>query len=147
MLHAREMNDMTKTRRAEVQRLLKERQRQIQQDVQLRMRDGRAGRAVDRGDIGDFSEAASQEEFDFAILERKAESLHRVDEALGRIEKGEFGECLECHAEISEERLRALPFAVRCTACEARREQENAARRSSSWQDAAPAFARVSGSY
>lgn len=137
---------MTNIRRAELQRLLKDRQRQIQQDVRSRMRDGRAGRPTEGGDIGDYSEAASQEEFDFAILERKAEALNRVDQALGRMEKGESGECLECHAEIPEQRLRALPFAVRCTACEARREQENA-RRPSRWQDVPAVFARVPSSY
>lgn len=138
---------MTNKQRAELQQLLKDRRRHIQRDVRIRMRDSRAGGPTAAGDIGDFSEAASQEEFDFAILERKAEALTRVDEALGLIEKGRSGECLDCHAEIPELRLRALPFAVRCTACEARREQEKAARRSSSWPDGSAAFARVSGGY
>ena len=42
----------------------------------------------------------------------------RIDDALVRLDAGQYGSCLECAREISERRLRALPFAVRCQACE-----------------------------
>ena len=42
--------------------------------------------------------------------------------ALRRLEEGTFGYCFECGEEISERRLRALPFAVRCKDCEEARE-------------------------
>jgi DnaK suppressor protein len=60
---------------------------------------------------------------DFALIQMKAETLARVDEALARLDAGSYGRCFECGGEISEKRLRALPFAGRCTACEERREQ------------------------
>ena len=41
-----------------------------------------------------------------------------------RLDAGKYGSCLECAREISERRLRALPFAVRCQACEDCREQD-----------------------
>jgi DnaK suppressor protein len=47
----------------------------------------------------------------------------RIDEALVRLDAGEYGSCRECGSGIAEQRLRALPFAVRCQACEERREQ------------------------
>ncbi|MEO8481511.1 MAG: TraR/DksA C4-type zinc finger protein, partial [Acidobacteriota bacterium] len=34
------------------------------------------------------------------------------------LHEGAYGDCIECLAPIDELRLRALPFAVRCTACE-----------------------------
>jgi DnaK suppressor protein len=115
---------MTTGRRAELARLLEDRRRQIHQDMQSRMREGRA-RPTEVGDIGDSSEAGNQDAIGFALLQRKAEAIGRVDEALGRIDAGEYGNCLECHVEISEQRLRALPFAVRCTTCEDLHEQDD----------------------
>jgi RNA polymerase-binding transcription factor DksA len=55
----------------------------------------------------------------------RVETLLRIDEALVRLDAGEYGSCFECAGEISERRLRALPFAVRCRACEERREEEH----------------------
>jgi DnaK suppressor protein len=60
----------------------------------------------------------------------KAETLTRIDEALVLLDAGEYGSCVDCDDEIAERRLRALPFAVRCQACEERREvQQGQARR------------------
>ena len=137
---------MTNTRRAELGQLLEDRRRLILQDVQNRKRDGRAGRGVEVGDVGEISEAGAQEDIDFALLRSKSEALGRLDQALGRIEAGEYGECLVCHVEISEQRLRALPFAVRCTRCEALHEQDQArTRRPSQSQDSPSVLARVAG--
>jgi DnaK suppressor protein len=144
---AGDRNDMTSKRRAELARLLEDRRQRILQDMQSRRRDGRAGRSAEVGDIVDDSEAGTQDAIDFALLQGKAEALGRLDEALGRIEAGEYGQCLECHVEISEQRLRALPFAVRCTTCEARHEQDDAReRRPARRHDAPSDFSRV-GSY
>ena len=52
----------------------------------------------------------------------KSETLHKIEEALARLEQGNYGYCFECGDEISEKRLRALPFAVRCKDCEEARE-------------------------
>jgi DnaK suppressor protein len=137
---------MTNMRRAELGQLLEDRRRQVQAEVQSRMRDGRAGRTAGVGDIGEISEAGTQEDIDFALLQSKAEALGRLDEAIGRIEAGEYGECMVCHVEISEQRLRALPFAVRCTRCEELRELDEArARRPTQSQEAPSVLARMAG--
>jgi DnaK suppressor protein len=52
--------------------------------------------------------------------------LRRVEEALGQLDAGTYGRCFQCGVEISETRLLALPFAVRCKTCEERREQVHA---------------------
>jgi DnaK suppressor protein len=145
MLFHGEANDMTKMRRAELGRLLEEYRHRMRQDVQSRVRDRRTGRTVEVGDIGEISEAGSQEDIDFALLQSKAEVLRRLDDALDRIKTGEYGECVVCYVEISEERLRVLPFAVRCTGCEERYEQEMA-RACRPTREASFVFARVAGS-
>jgi len=48
--------------------------------------------------------------------------------ALTRLDAGKYGYCFDCAQEISEQRLRALPFAARCQSCEERREEKEAAR-------------------
>ena len=53
----------------------------------------------------------------------KEDALRRVREALVRLDAGEYGYCAECEGEISEKRLQALPFAIRCAACEASHER------------------------
>ena len=114
---------MTKMRRQELGQLLENRRVQIQQDVQSRMRDGRAGRSADVSDIGETSEAGSQADIDFSVLQKQVEALGRVDEALARIDEGAYGSCVDCHDNIPEQRLKALPFAARCKSCEEKREQ------------------------
>lgn len=45
------------------------------------------------------------------------EKLKDVNEALEKIEKGEYGKCSECGAMISEDRLNVLPEARTCDIC------------------------------
>jgi DnaK suppressor protein len=73
-------------------------------------------------DAVESSEADIQEDIEFALIQMKAETLQKINEALGRLEEGAYGYCFECGEEISERRLRALPFAVRCKDCEEARE-------------------------
>ncbi len=68
------------------------------------------------------SDARSNRDIELAMLQIKTETLARVEEALVRLDAGAYGRCFACAAEISATRLRALPFAVRCTKCEERRE-------------------------
>ena len=73
-------------------------------------------------DQGETSEVDIQEDIEFALIQMKAETLNKINEALSRLEEGTYGRCFECGDEIAEQRLRALPFAVRCKDCEEARE-------------------------
>jgi DnaK suppressor protein len=103
--------------------MLRERRRQLQNEVQRRMRDGRTDRPTEVRDDLEHSGADIQGDIEFSLLQMTAETLTRIDAALVRLDAGKYGSCFECAGEISEARLRALPFAVRCQACEERREQ------------------------
>lgn len=54
--------------------------------------------------------------------------LRMINEALLRLDSGEFGTCLACEGTIPAKRLRAVPWAEYCIACQdsiaAEREQE-----------------------
>jgi DnaK suppressor protein len=112
----------------ELKGILEERRREIMSEVQGRMRDVRAEGTGDPGqgvlDAAESSELDIQDEIEFALIQMKAETLNKIDEALRRLEEATYGYCFECGEEISERRLRALPFAVRCQSCEERREQD-----------------------
>ena len=69
-------------------------------------------------DEGESSEVDIQEDIEFALIQMKAETLNKIDAALRRLNEDTYGVCFECGAEIAEQRLRALPFAVRCKDCE-----------------------------
>src|SRR5688500_2068342 len=116
----------TAARYEELKRMLVERQREIMNEVQGKIRDVRAD-AADKDhevmDPGETSEVDIQEDIEFALIQMKAETLNKINEALSRLEDGSYGNCFECGEEIAQPRLRALPFAVRCKDCrsEARR--------------------------
>jgi DnaK suppressor protein len=113
-----------KNRYNELKKMLEDRRRELVNEVQGRMRDVRSDGNKDRDvlDQGESSEVDIQEDIEFALIQMKSETLNKVDAALRRLEDGTYGDCFECGEEISEARLRALPFAVRCKDCEEARE-------------------------
>ena len=115
----------TAARYEELKRMLVERQREIMNEVQGKIRDVRAEGADKTHEIqdpGETSEVDIQEDIEFALIQMKAETLNKINEALARLEEGTYGYCFECAEEIAQPRLRALPFAVRCKDCEEARE-------------------------
>ena len=116
------MADVT-VRHADLRQMLSERRRRIQDDVLSRMRHGRADRSNDVADTLERSDADIQEGIEFSLLQMRAETLTQIDDALLRLDAGQYGSCFECESEIAAGRLRALPFAVRCQLCEERRER------------------------
>ena len=110
-------------RNADLRQMLSGRRREMRDDVQSRIRHGRTDQPNDVRDSVDVSDADIQGDIELAVLQMRAEALSRIDVALFRLDAGEYGVCVDCHGEITERRLRALPFAVRCQACEEKREQ------------------------
>ncbi len=110
----------------DLKRMLEDRRQDVLNQVQERIRGQREesawGKANEVRDEGESSEADIQEDIEFALIQMKAETLNKINEALNRLEEGAYGFCFDCGDEISEQRLRALPFAVRCKECEEARE-------------------------
>jgi len=94
-------------------------------------------------------EERSMEDFvlgmDFALMEMESETLRQIDEALLRLDEGNYGACSECDESISEMRLKALPFAILCRDCQEQAEESEAARNarpSRFFEDAPPVSPR-----
>lgn len=122
---------MTETtqRSADLRQMLHDRRREMESDVQGRLRDGRATRAREVRDQLDDSDSNNQGDIDLALLQMQATIVSRIDEALARLDAGRYGVCVECGRGIAARRLRALPFAVRCQPCEERHEAQGHGRR------------------
>lgn len=103
--------------------MLVERRRALQEEIDERIKAGRAGRNAEGGDMLDSTAADVQGDIALSLVQMHAETIARVNHALVRLDAGQYGLCTECGDEISVQRLNALPFAVRCQSCEHTREQ------------------------
>jgi YteA family regulatory protein len=61
---------------------------------------------------------------DLGLQDAKRLLRAKIDEALERIDRGDYGSCMVCGEEIPLARLEALPYAVNCLACQERLEKE-----------------------
>ena len=57
-------------------------------------------------------------EFNLGLASNDREVLYKVDEALVRIEDGNYGTCSECKKAIPVARLKAIPYAQTCMKCQ-----------------------------
>src|SRR5260370_28365005 len=118
---------MSRSRYTDLKQMLEGRRREIQAEVQGKMRGVReegswGGKLNEVLDAVESAEADIQEELEFALVQMKSETLNKVNDALVRLEQGSYGNCFEFGEETAETRLRALPFAVLCNDCEESKE-------------------------
>jgi RNA polymerase-binding protein DksA len=118
------VTSLSSTDLARLHALLKERRAHVCGEVQDRLhRHGLtthddAALPNRREDTDDEAAAEAATRMDIAGVSRDAEELASIDLALGRVESGEYGECLECGEPIALQRLFANPAATRCAECQ-----------------------------
>ncbi len=71
------------------------------------------------GDIYDQASNERDRELLLLLGDREREKIRHIDEALTRLEEGEYGICEDCEEEIPLGRLKAMPFARLCVKCKA----------------------------
>ncbi len=69
------------------------------------------------GDIYDQASSERDRELGLLLNDRERQKLHNIDEALLRIDEGEYGLCEECDEDIPIGRLKVLPFTRHCVKC------------------------------
>ena len=74
-------------------------------------------------DDGDWSVIDLSEDVSLRQLSTHRQNLQKIDVALRKLDEGSYGSCEDCGEEISEERLKILPFAIYCIDCQEKREQ------------------------
>ena len=76
------------------------------------------------GDLVDAALDAVQGEVSSQLVEVESRELTRIEHALERMEKGEYGQCEYCGCNIPMARLTALPYASFCIKCQREAERE-----------------------
>jgi DnaK suppressor protein len=61
------------------------------------------------------------------LLSISAHTVQSIEDALLRVKVGTYGRCDDCGGEIPLPRMRALPFAQTCVACQERRDEAKGA--------------------
>ena len=124
---------MTKERQIRLNEMLEEHKQRLQGTRRARIDEVPAphhdGKLPEGLNPADASAADLEQTCGVALLELASQSLVRVDQALARLEDGEYGVCSDCDTPIAAKRLEALPFAVRCRECEELHESREHARR------------------
>jgi DnaK suppressor protein len=69
------------------------------------------------GDKVDQAIASLEREDTSMHLQAEISELHEIQDALKRIEHGDYGTCESCRKPIGAARLQALPFATLCLKC------------------------------
>jgi len=69
------------------------------------------------GDIYDQASSERDRELGLLLGDREREKIHSIDEALLRINEGDYGICEECDEDIPLGRLKAMPFTRHCVKC------------------------------
>lgn len=79
-------------------------------------------------DFVDQASIESDRDLNYRIKERESRLISKIQDALDRIESGEFGICEECGEEISEKRIMARPVTTLCISCKTKQEAMEKAR-------------------
>jgi DnaK suppressor protein len=114
--------------RALLQQVLQMRQHELDRRVALQpsgaSRSERA-REVLQQDGDDAPQRDSDRDVDMARADRDVEELGAVSAALARLHDAKFGLCIDCGDPIPFDRLKLEPWALRCVACETKRERSS----------------------
>ena len=75
-------------------------------------------------DPNDRATIESGGSFELRIRDRERKLLAKIEEALERVEEGEFGVCEDCGEEIGIKRLEARPVTTLCIDCKTLQEKQ-----------------------
>ena len=74
-------------------------------------------------DMADIGSDNFIREMGLNVASEEGKIVSLIQDALGRLEKGTYGKCIDCKAPIEEGRLDAIPYAKLCVKCKSIREE------------------------
>jgi DnaK suppressor protein len=122
-----EMSDKTNPDRTESREVLRELLSRMQDETSRRIEDLRQDQTQLSDEI-DSTRTTGDIETNAGLIALAEEKRKHLDEAMVRLDAGEYGSCLKCAGAISFERLMAVPFASYCVDC-----QEKLNRKEGGW--------------
>jgi RNA polymerase-binding protein DksA len=79
--------------------------------------------------MADMAADTYDRELSMNLVSSEQEILYQIDDALKRLDEGTFGVCLQCSQPITMSRLKAVPYASLCIACQRTKEQQSKRKR------------------
>ncbi len=73
--------------------------------------------------MADVATDTYDREFSLGLASSESEILYELDDAVKRIEEGNFGVCEGCKSLITKTRLKAIPHARLCLKCQEKKEK------------------------
>ncbi len=93
-------------------------------EIDSELRAEREGNKDEGMDTYDLASEERDREINFILSDRERVKLQQIDDALQRLDDGNYGVCESCGLEIGEERLTAMPFSRLCRDCQQDQERE-----------------------
>jgi DnaK suppressor protein len=69
-------------------------------------------------DIADKAVSSYTREFLYSLNDAERSTVQQIDQALGRIDDGTYGLCLNCGTPMNEKRLSAIHWSRHCVECQ-----------------------------
>jgi DnaK suppressor protein len=75
-------------------------------------------------DMADIGSDNFLREVGLNVASEEGKKISLIRDALVRLEKGKYGKCIDCRAQIEPGRLDAIPYAKLCVKCKSAREED-----------------------
>jgi DnaK suppressor protein len=86
------------------------------------LREGQPAETSGATDVEEHSLDGEEQGVGLSVLALTSQTVQEIETALQRLDAGDLGTCSDCRSRIPPARLRALPFAALCLACQAEHE-------------------------
>ncbi|HWP84061.1 MAG TPA: TraR/DksA family transcriptional regulator [Terriglobia bacterium] len=114
---------MDKKKLEQYKKRLLDRKEQLEAIVSRAEHDGREADEEAPNDLADKATNSYTKEFLFKKSSDDRFILSLIQEALERMEAGEYGICVACGGEMQQKRLDAVPWARHCIECQEKQEK------------------------
>jgi len=109
---------MTKKEMEKYRRLLDEKKANLSVDIaKTRSAEEETSEELTQ-DIADKAVSSYTREFLYSLTDGERSTLLQIDDAIGRIDEGSYGFCVNCGQPMAEKRLTAVPWAPYCVDCQ-----------------------------
>jgi len=98
-------------------------QEELRHTVAKSEQEGREADGEATQDSGDRAASSYTKEFLFHQSDDNRRILQLIHEAIGRVERGSYGLCVECNEGVQLKRLEAVPWARHCIECQEKQEK------------------------
>ncbi len=116
------LTDADKQWQAAIREMLVRRRDELQSVVKS-SRAQMSSKSGDSADVADRASEGFEDELAAGLIAIEAAQLDDIDDAIHRIDTGDYGFCIVCDKPIPRKRLDFLPFAKRCITCEGSHER------------------------